>query len=710
MEACGQAEKSLVLDKILVRQEIREMGNPEIVPADTKYFIVGLSHGKAPARTDTFLPISILQYLNAVGPDGKIVLFDAPGMGWQGGNEEDWQPGISRMNLRIKAILAAMHRPEVEVLKASDVTNKNPERFAQLVEGIKEIAQRDSEIAHILWLIVPPHAKRGVGLENKKNFEDLEPHEREAALNLAEYEVYHLAFIIFCKGQKILQGRSEERSAQIVKILCAKYSNELGIKYVNMPLKLKTNQKGTRPYNLMEISTHLEYAEENLAEAPQIPLKASMQIAASVRHILEQEGEPSLRQYLAQNAHLPGLSEIVNTADFKTPEGISLAVSNLVHECMWPIEVDELKQMRESDPNAFFIEAMVKINGIVNTFAMSPRLRVIMDELMPILYSPVPLAHLRKPTLDTIAAQTGFSKKALKKMGDEEPCEFFDLVADTLTSIPDSAKTAPKPRFIAEAMDAISGSPESVRIKYISLLKFVQWLIDGMVGAISSLPLPYEREVMEKSLKRLIDMYTVLRENTPKNHPWQNMDTEDVSTECELEGLNFDSHWWQSVMGIDQILNDGRFTALLDGEKGSAGSREQKTEEVEKLSAVAIGLLLKDPLQSDGDYMTDILHELRLKDWDACVFLYRQIMLPYLAEHGDRISKRTVGLNDVGGRNYTAHKMYDDRTARAFCEMRQAELGLTEAQKRELNEKGRERLGLPPLTQTQIDFIQQSEK
>jgi len=90
-----------------------------------------------------------------------------------------WEEAASEMEGRLQDIIKARKLSEVQVVKASEVIEGDPERYQEIFQDIKRMVLEDPCVADKMWKIVPPSAKNPNGFDPKVPFADLEPGERE---------------------------------------------------------------------------------------------------------------------------------------------------------------------------------------------------------------------------------------------------------------------------------------------------------------------------------------------------------------------------------------------------------------------------------------------------------------------------------------------------------------------------------------------------
>ncbi len=363
----------------------------EDIRAGTPYLIVGLSDGiteseqhKAGYRVasgNLVLAADSKRYVEyLVENDGFIVLFDAPNM--LGKQDEKWEQAAVEMGLRMRGVASELQargrfQTKARIVKASALCAKNPERFRFLFEEISRIVAEDDYIRNKIDQIIPPSAKKTASCE-----------EGEIPPELREYEILHLAFILFCEGEKVRHGRSEERTAQIVKRLKANYSERLDLEnwegnIINPPsLRAKRISKYPLPYRISQVDS-TEDVEKILGIDGQMPLSATVRIADNIREFTEAGKDIHLKKYLAKNFQK---LKVLSNMDFNDPHEVAIATVLIMNE-VWEFEYMTLKTLYRATKYVaspgFGHKAIMKLRGIVSDMCLSPRMKAIIEVLMP---------------------------------------------------------------------------------------------------------------------------------------------------------------------------------------------------------------------------------------------------------------------------------------------------------------------------------------
>jgi len=367
---------------------------PEKISGGERYFVVGLSGGISSAQAGERLKISIdlLRYVDFLKDGGHLVIFDAQNLGYEMADDRAFDQALEEMEVRLKGV-SASQGGKVDVTRASSVISGEREKFDFLVSEIKQILREDGFVQEKIWKIVPPSAK-GNDL-NYLNFSDVPADRVENAYSLMEYEVLHLAFIFTNDGTKIAHGRSEERSAQLIKHLknsygerlgCSAWKGEVQVGKVESPRIFA--DKYPSPYGLAGFNGGREPGVE---QAGSLPVSSNVShIHRVIMNVLSRGGEESLRRYLST---LPGSKDFYNKLDFSNPKAVYLTTSLLINKCIWPIESAELavaKERFDRDGTGDFGKRIEeKVAELEETLKLSPQLKVVIEDLMPVF--------LRKP-------------------------------------------------------------------------------------------------------------------------------------------------------------------------------------------------------------------------------------------------------------------------------------------------------------------------
>jgi hypothetical protein len=360
------------------------------MPEAAPYFIVGLNGGVTEEGDTTMhLSAGILRYADALRDGGRFVIFDAPQMGWQVEDAAKWDRAAEEMQVRLRGIVDAADTPNIRIVRASQLQPREGlDTLKNLVGKLKLITKNDAEMARKIWQIVPPSAKASNGFAKESQFSEMDASQTERALALMEYELYHVALIISCDGTKILHGRSEQRTRQVVEHLAKYYADHFGLKNwkgnIIDPPELRVSCLGgnSAPYQLTDGG-----APRAVAEKGQLPLSAKLtETRAAILRVLEEGRGEELEAYLRGNCVLPGMRDVVSQADFSSPRTVAFSTARLVSKCFWPIEMGELKALREVDEGKFVKRCHKKVLEILSDFYLSPQLAVLLDDLMPVFY------------------------------------------------------------------------------------------------------------------------------------------------------------------------------------------------------------------------------------------------------------------------------------------------------------------------------------
>ena len=336
-----------------------EVKNGAEIPEGMKYFIVGLSGGITEQDVDgrMCLPLDILRYAEALREGGKFVLFDVMG----------WEEAASEMEGRLQDIIKARKLSEVQVVKASEVIEGDPERYQEIFQDIKRMVLEDPCVADKMWKIVPPSAKNPNGFDSKLPFADLEPGERECACELMEYEMHHIAFILFNDGTKILHGTAEKKSRQIVNLIAA---DDWKGQIIDPP-EVRSNG-GLPPYALHSF-------EDVSLDGRQVPLRAALDLGDSVR---AQGDRFDIGKYLGKSSVVPEIREVLDGFDADDSKSVYLGISSLVVTCLWPVEKAELERLKVEDPEKFEVRVHMKITEMIESMSLSPQLKLVLENFI----------------------------------------------------------------------------------------------------------------------------------------------------------------------------------------------------------------------------------------------------------------------------------------------------------------------------------------
>ena len=334
-----------------------------------RYFIVGLSNGVVAGD----LGFDILRYIES---SDMVTLFDGPALQFIGENgcmpDDDfdvWGEACGEMEERVAAVARGVGKEDFQIVKASEVCAQDPKEFSRIYHAVIDAIWSDLWVANKIWQIVPPSAKTPSGFDFKAKFSDLSPVDQERAVELIKYEVIHIAFILFSRGEKILHGRSEEKSLQIV--------NRLKANIVPAWTGTVDKAKGLQAKRLLGHRYPNPYALHSLEEASdvftaivergQVPLRATLRLAEAMRWYVENGQESAMRAYLERN----GCEEML--LDFGKTENIYLSAAAITSSVIWRVEKERITADKVG----------MKVLDVLSDLCLSPDLEVILKDLMP---------------------------------------------------------------------------------------------------------------------------------------------------------------------------------------------------------------------------------------------------------------------------------------------------------------------------------------
>ena len=372
-----------------------------LIAKEQLYFIVGLSNGiNENPEQNLYLPFDMVRYLDYLARnDGLIMLFDAPNIG--GGLPDSvWEKACGDMRNRIQCLIDAFEFKELKVLKASEAIDKD--RFIETFESVRKIVIQNSDIAEKMWQIVPPSARLSENLDAKCKISNLTSEEKERAFKLMEYEMQHVAAILANDGTKILHGRSEERSAQIVKILAENFSDETScLKWqgnIMNPSELKDRrldpEKYPLPYRLADIKS-VEEINYFILSFGQIPLIPSIHLGDSIFELSRLGKKDLIRKYLLNNFRSENDKILIDQLDFEIMKDCYILASFLVNKIIWPVERKKLEKIKENSDPVLESKAMLQVLNIQSDICLSPFFKTIIEKVMPTYYGKCDMSDLK---------------------------------------------------------------------------------------------------------------------------------------------------------------------------------------------------------------------------------------------------------------------------------------------------------------------------
>ncbi len=336
-----------------------------------RYFIIGLSHGVTEGDNGPMcLPLDIGRYADSAK---AFVLFDAPVLQFIGNNGQmpdgdldGWGDACDDMEARLVGI------PDISIVKASDVCAVDPQGYMEIYQYVLGAMRSDAVVSNKIWQIVPPSVKGPNGFDLRQRFSELDGDDQGRAIQLAEYEIAHVALILFSQGGKILHGRTEQRSRQVVNRLKSGFPEWKGevVDPKSLRGKRLISHKYPNPYALFEGLETPEDVYNVIVEGGQVPLNATLQLGEAMRFYIENGEEESLRRYLEVN--------LGDVPDLSTIENVYLAASAIMSDVIWDrFERAQFEVARDED------RIRAKVLSVLSDFCLSPDLEVLLNVLMP---------------------------------------------------------------------------------------------------------------------------------------------------------------------------------------------------------------------------------------------------------------------------------------------------------------------------------------
>lgn len=363
------------------------------------YFIVGLSGGRTDKTGPTSLPLDILRYIDYLHQSkGQIVLFDAPAL--LNVIDTSWQAAAQEMSAKLRSVEQALYPEDtpLPITNASELVNGDLTRFKAIFSGTKAILKAHPEILKKVWQIVPPSAKKTKNLATDQAYECLDTKEQIQALALMDYEILHLAFILFFSGEKIRHGRSEERSAQVIRMIRSTKEYKTLLKDLDKQGKISepTATKGARmqadaypnPYRVIGGETGLTIG--TVLENGQIPLRYSLTMGEDLWTLVQQGKQKAVLEYLTANTANPQLKQQISEWGKWDKIGVHELAALVSSNILWPVEKIDIIKLKSSNPQVYKQRLGVKVLEIQASIALLPTLSILVEEIMPLYYRGAP--------------------------------------------------------------------------------------------------------------------------------------------------------------------------------------------------------------------------------------------------------------------------------------------------------------------------------
>ncbi|MFA6024687.1 MAG: hypothetical protein WC777_05840 [Candidatus Gracilibacteria bacterium] len=374
------------------------------------YFIVGLSNGQIVRQGEHTLPLDILKFLRVLHEqEGVLILFDAPAL--LDPTDHSWDPSAQEMKAFLQAVQDGMGLNGIPVQNASEVLD--PQRFKEAFSIIKSILSQDQTLQELIWKIPPKSAKQAAGLPPDALWNELQEGEQAKAWSLLDYEILHLTFIVLSPGRKILHGRSEERSKQLVQklrthprySLLEPYDQKQSVcKLPELRERHIQADKYPNPYRVLASSSPA--VKGQISECGQVPLVSSLALGDAFRDLVRDGKQKDLLSYLDSNLKGSPLQQDLARVDWGNPAALYLLAARYIQTVSWPVVTARAKLSQAEDQSSI---CRTVLREWVDSISLSPKLRVLVEVLMPSLYKELPQEPLEQMAwyLSGLSAQGG---------------------------------------------------------------------------------------------------------------------------------------------------------------------------------------------------------------------------------------------------------------------------------------------------------------